>query len=55
MPKSVAEIKRTRNGKYRVRYFAANGEIIAVSEVLETTTNALKNIKAMKKLMDSIP
>ena len=46
------EIKKVKTG-YRVRYFANNGEILAVSEVLKTLTNARKNIIAMVKLLEN--
>lgn len=49
MPKSTALIVKVRTG-YCVKYYAANGELLAMSEVLETKTNAWKNIKAMVKL-----
>ncbi len=47
MPKNEAQIKRTRNGQFRVNYFAANGESLANSEALTTIKNAKKNIVAM--------
>lgn len=58
MPKQVIEIVKanrlTNKGKiggFRVRYYGSNGEILAVSEVLNTRANANKNIKAIKALM----
>ena len=44
------KITPTRNGKFRVKYIAANGEPLAHSEVLNTKQAAKKNIKAMEKL-----
>lgn len=50
MPKQEAVITKTRDKKFRVRYYAANGEMLAVSEVLNTKANANKNIKAMANI-----
>lgn len=44
------EIVKTRAGKWRVKYYAKNGEQLAVSEVLESKKNAEKNIAAMAKI-----
>ncbi len=44
------KIVRTKNKKYRVRYVAANREIIAVSEVLNSRRSCYKNIAAMRKI-----
>lgn len=49
MPSQVRIIK-TKAGKFRVKYYGTNGEILAVSEILETKVNANKNIAAMKKI-----
>ena len=50
LQKNLAQIVKTKNKKLRVKYFAANGEQLAVSEVLDTRNNAKKNIIAMVKL-----
>lgn len=47
------KIVRTRNKKFRVKYYAKNGEMLSFSEVLETKANAKKNIAAMEKLMSN--
>lgn len=49
------KITPTRNGKFRVKYIAGNGELIAHSEMLNTKQAAKKNIRAMEKLFISIP
>lgn len=49
------KITPTRNGKFRVKYIAANGEPLAHSEVLNTKQAAKKNIKAMEKLFAVVP
>lgn len=46
----MIKIIKTKAGKFRVKYYGSNGETLAVSEVLETNTNAKKNIAAMKKI-----
>ncbi len=51
MPKSTALIVKTRTGKFRVKYYAANGEMLAHSEELKTKASAKKNILSMRKLM----
>ncbi len=48
MPQQIV-IKKSRAG-YRVRYIGNNNEPLAVSEVLATKANAVKNAKAMGKL-----
>lgn len=50
MPKSTISIVKVKTG-YRVKYYAANGELLAMSEVLETKANANKNIRAIMKLI----
>lgn len=55
MPKSTAEIVKTKSGKFRVKYYAANGEMLACSEELKTKASAKKNIAAMRKLFIWIP
>lgn len=50
MPQSTAHIKKTPKG-FRVRYYANNGELLAVSEIVNSLANAKKNIKAMRKLL----
>lgn len=52
MPNNIVQIKKVKTG-YRVKYYAANGELLANSEVLTSTANGRKNIKAMVKLMQS--
>lgn len=51
MPKSLIQITQSKAG-FRVKYYAANGEMLAVSEVLESMANARKNIKAMTALIN---
>ena len=51
MPKSTASITKTRSGKFRVKYYAANGEMLACSEELKTKASAQKNVRSMRKLM----
>ncbi len=41
---------KTKSGKFRVKYYAANGEMLAHSELLNSKQSANKNIKAMAKL-----
>lgn len=45
------EIVDSQGGKFRVKYIGKNGEILAVSEPLETRKNCSVNIQAMSKLM----
>jgi len=47
LQKSLAQIKKTKNKKFRVNYFGKNGEPLSNSEVLNTRNNAKKNIVAM--------
>jgi uncharacterized protein YegP (UPF0339 family) len=47
----MVKIKKTPFGKWRVKYYAANGEMLAHSEALNSKQVAEKNIAAMKKLM----
>ena len=44
------KIIKTKSGKFRVKYYAANGEMLAHSEILNSKQDANKNIKAMAKL-----
>ena len=44
------KIIKTKSGKFRVKYYAANGEMLAHSEILNSKQSANKNIKAMAKL-----
>ena len=44
------KIIKTKSGKFRVKYYASNGEMLAHSEVLNSKQAANKNIKAMAKL-----
>jgi len=44
------KIVKTKSGKFRVKYIAANGEQLAHSELLNSKQSANKNIAAMKKL-----
>ena len=44
------EIVDSKGGKFRVRYVGKNGEVLAVSEPLETKKNCDKNILAMSKI-----
>lgn len=44
------QIVKTKAGKFRVKYVAANGELLAHSEVLNSRQSANKNIKAMGKV-----
>ncbi len=44
------KIIKTKSGKFRVKYIAANGEMLAHSELLNSKQSANKNIKAMGKL-----
>lgn len=46
------EIVDSRGGKFRVRYIGRNGEILAVSEPLETRKNCQKNIDAMSNCLN---
>ena len=50
-----AEIVKTKSKKapFRVRYIGKNGEVLAVSECLNTRHNAKKNILALMNLFDS--
>ena len=41
------EIVDSKGGKFRVRYVGKNGEVLAVSEPLETRKNCKKNVDAM--------
>jgi uncharacterized protein YegP (UPF0339 family) len=45
------EIVDSRGEKFRVRYIGKNGEILAVSEPLETKKNCNVNIKAMSNCL----
>jgi uncharacterized protein YegP (UPF0339 family) len=45
-----ANIIKTKAGKFRVKYYATNGELLAVSEVLNSRQSANKNFKAMAKI-----
>lgn len=45
------KIIKTKSGKFRVKYYAANGEMLAHSEILNSKQSANKNIKAMAKLV----
>ena len=42
------KITKTKAGKYRVKYYGANGEMLANSEVLNSRQAARKNIAAMQ-------
>ncbi len=44
------EIVDSKGGKFRVRYVGKNGEVLAVSEPLETRKNCQKNIDAMDRV-----
>lgn len=39
----------------KVQYYGANGEMLSSTEILATTANAHKNIKAMEILMSGSP
>lgn len=45
------KIIKTKSGKFRVKYYASNGEMLAHSELLNSKHSANKNIKAMKTLL----
>lgn len=53
MPKSIVLIVAAAKKRFRVKYFGKNGEVLAVSEVLNTRKNAHKNIKAMGELVNN--
>lgn len=52
MPKSIVLIVPAAKKRFRVKYYGKNGEVLAVSEVLNTRKNCDKNIQAMRKLVN---
>ena len=52
--KNLAQISRTRNGQFKVRYYGVNGKLLSSSEAngLKTYANAKKNIIAMGGLFN---
>lgn len=48
----MIKIKKSKSG-YRCQYLSKNGEILAVSEVLNSKANAWKNIRAICKMFNS--
>lgn len=55
MPKSMIIISPSTKNRCKVRYYGSNGEMIVSSEILNSRTNAKKNIKAMEILMSGSP
>lgn len=51
MPKSIVQIVAAAKKRFRVKYYGKNGEVLAVSEVLNTRKNCDKNIQAMTGLL----
>ncbi len=49
MPEPVFEWYKDKNGKFRFRLKAANGEIIAVSEAYSSKDGAVNGIESVKK------
>ncbi len=49
MPESQFEIFNDKNGKFRFRLKAANGEIIATSEAYETKQGCEKGIASVRE------
>ena len=54
-PQRGVKIIKTKSGKFRVKYYAANGEMLAHSELLNSKQAANKNVKAMGKLFAVVP
>jgi len=46
----MIKITKTPFGKWRVKYYGKNGEMLAHSEALSSKQAANKNVAAMKKL-----
>jgi uncharacterized protein YegP (UPF0339 family) len=49
MPEPVFEWYKDKNGRFRFRLKAANGEIIAVSEAYNSKEGCVKGIESVKK------
>ena len=49
MPEPVFEWYKDKNGKFRFRFRAANGEIIAVSEAYASKDGCVNGIESVKK------
>lgn len=54
LQKNLAQIVKTKNKKFRVKYFGKNGELLAPSQVETTRNNCKKNIIAMAGLFNTV-
>lgn len=52
-PQKGVKIFKLKSGKFRVKYYATNGEMLAHSELLNSKQAANKNVKAMERIFVS--
>lgn len=52
--RGIAHIVPASRKRFRVKYIAKNGEVLAISEVINTRKNALKNISSVAKLSGTL-